>query len=535
MFKILIADSLPEPILKRYNTLKGITIDNRAGISKDELAEVLPEYDGLVVRSRTKATADLIQRGQKLKVIGRAGAGVDNIDTEEATRRGIIVMNTPGGNTIAATEHTIALMLAALRNIPLANASMRGGKWDRKAYLGNELFEKTVGVVGLGKIGREVAKRLAAFGVRLIGYDPILTQEVANRLKIELMGFEDLMKQADIITVHVPRMKDTINMVNAKNLQLCKDGVIIVNCARGGIINEDDLIAALDSGKVATAAVDVYKSEPPEDWRLAEHPKAVATPHLGASTEEAQTKVADQILQQMIEYFEKDIALNAVNYISVNEKIQPIIAPYFKLARKMGALFSQVREGRLQEVAIRFYGDIIELPLEPIAAHLMTGALKARGKSNGGGNVDFINMVNALAVAREKGVEIEISKKRTPLKSRTNLIACDFTTREGIVHLEGTVYAKDIFRLTAFGKYDVDADLSRNMIIVENDDVPGIIGGVGTILANENINITHVSSGRVIEDKSAVNIFNVEGDYDRGLQDRLRSLSHVRNVQLIEF
>ncbi len=534
MFRILIADSLPAAILEKYNALPNIEIDNRSGISKEELAEILPQYHGLVVRSRTKATAEIIEKGAQLKVIGRAGAGVDNIDTEEATRRGIIVMNTPGGNTIAATEHTIALMLSALRNVPLASASMREGKWDRKTYLGYELFAKTVGVIGLGKIGREVAKRLSAFGVRLIGYDPILTKQMADRLKIELMSFEDLVQQADIITIHVPKMKDTLNMINAESLKLCKDGVIIINCARGGIINEDDLLAALDSGKVAVAAVDVFKNEPPEDWRIAQHPKAVATPHLGASTEEAQAKVADQILQQMIEYFQKNVALNAVNFISVNEKIQPIIAPYFNLAQRLGTLFSQIRDSRLREVAIRFYGSIIDLPLEPIASHLMVGALKTGSKTDKAHNVDFINMVNSLAIAREKGVEIEISKKDHPLKSHTNLIACDFTTQNGKIHLEGTVYAKDIYRMVAFGKYDVDAELADKMVIVENDDVPGIIGAVGTILAGDNINISHVSSGRIKPDKTAVNIFNVEGDLNGGLQNRLAAVAHVKRVLLVE-
>jgi D-3-phosphoglycerate dehydrogenase len=260
----------------------------------------------------------------------------------------------------------------------------------------------------------------------------------------------------------------------------------------------------------------------------------VATPHLGASTEEAQVKVADQILQQMIEYFRKDVAINAVNFISVSEKIQPMIAPYFHLAQRLGTLFSQLRDSRLKEVSIRFYGNIIDLPLEPIASHLMTGALKTSHKTEDAHNVDFINVVNALAVAREKGVEIEIGKKDHPLKSHTNLIACDFITQSGKIHLEGTVYARDIYRLVTFGKYDVDADLAEKMVIIENDDVPGIIGKVGTLLAEDNINISHVSSGRVLADKTALNIFNVEGDWRSGLQQRLEAIENVRKVLLVE-
>ncbi|NIV99795.1 phosphoglycerate dehydrogenase, partial [Candidatus Saccharibacteria bacterium] len=438
MYRILIADSLPSHILEQYNTLDDVAVDNKAGISKEDLIEVLPQYDGLVVRSRTKVTPDVIEKGTRLKVIGRAGAGVDNIDTAEATRRGIIVMNTPGGNTIAATEHTIALMLSALRNIPQANSSIREGKWDRKTYMGHELFEKTIGVVGLGKVGREVAKRLSAFGTKLLGYDPILTQEMADRMGIELVSFDDLLKRSDIITIHAPKMPETENMINKEKLSLCKDGVVIVNCARGALVNEADLIAALDSGKVAMAAVDVYKSEPPTNWDLPNHPKVVGTPHLGASTAEAQEKVADQILQQMIEYFRKEVAINAVNFISVDEKIQPIITPYFELAERMGNLFSQMREGRLKEVVIRFYGDITQLPSEPIASHLMAGALKSKSEAH---DVDLLNMVNSLAIAREKGIGLEISRKDQPLTSHTNIIACDFHTETGMVHLGGTRYA----------------------------------------------------------------------------------------------
>ncbi len=534
MFRILIADSLPASVLERYNSLEDVVVDNRAGISKEELMEILPGYQGLVVRSRTKVTPEVISRGSKLQVIGRAGAGVDNIDTEEATRRGIIVMNTPGGNTIAATEHQIAMMLAALRNIPQANISIRQEKWDRKTYMGREIFEKTVGIIGLGKIGREVAIRLKAFGARLVGYDPIITQELADRLGVELVNFEDLLKQADIITVHAPKMPETLNMLNAERLAMCKDGVVIVNCARGGIVNEQDLIAALDSGKVSTAAVDVYASEPPTSWDLAKHPRVVATPHLGASTKEAQTKVANQVLQQMLQYFRKHVAVNAVNFISIDEKILPRITPYFELAERLGNLFSQIRPGRLQDVSIRFYGNVVDLPLEPIASHLMAGALRAGSDEETPHDVDLLNMVNSLALAKEKGISLEISKKEQPLTSHTNLIACDFHTDKGIVHLSGTVYAQNRYHLVEYDRYNVEAELAEKMLIVENDDVPGIIGKVGTILAEEKINISHVSSGRDTSAKTAVNIFNVEGEWNGGLYEKLESVDYVRRIEMLE-
>lgn len=316
MHKILIADSLPQDILSKYDKSENITVDNKSGISKEELINILPHYDGLVVRSRTKVTADVIAAANNLKVIGRAGAGVDNIDTTEATKRGIIVMNTPGGNTIAATEHTIAMLLAAMRNIPRANMSLLDEKWDRKTYIGRELYEKTIGVLGLGKIGFGVAKRLAAFDSNILVYDPIVSKDIADSIGAKLVELDELLEKSDIITIHAPKIPETIDLINKDRLKKCKDGVVIVNVARGGIINEADLLDALNSGKVSTAALDVYSSEPPTDFELVKHPNVIATPHLGASTKEAQDKVADMILAQMLDYFEKNVARNAVNISS---------------------------------------------------------------------------------------------------------------------------------------------------------------------------------------------------------------------------
>ncbi|HQU73743.1 MAG TPA: phosphoglycerate dehydrogenase [Calditrichia bacterium] len=532
MHRILIADSLPESILAQYNEVPGITVENRSGISAEELAGVLSEYDGLVVRSRTRVTEELLENPGKLKVIGRAGAGVDNINTAAATRKGIIVMNTPGGNTMAAAEHTIALLLSALRNIPQAHAGMKADRWDRKLYMGHELFNKTVGVIGLGKIGLEVAKRLSAFQTNLLGYDPILSPEIADRLGIELTDFEDLLKRSDIITIHAPKMPETIDMINAENLKLCKDGVILVNCARGGLMNEAAVAEALDSGKVSMAAFDVFVKEPPEDWTLARHPRAVATPHLGASTEEAQTKVAAQILDQMLEYFQKNVAKNAVNFISVDERLQPTIAPYFGLASQLGALFSKLQDSRLRSVAIRFYGDAAELPSEPIASHLLAGALQSDASKKNLASVDLVNMVNALEVAREKGISLELTRKDKVLANFTNLIACDFHTESEMIHLAGSLFARDTFRLVEFGKYDVDANLSEDLIVVINDDVPGIIGHIGTALAGAGINITRVSSGRDTADKTAANLFNVEGKLEESLVKALSTGEHIRRVQV---
>jgi D-3-phosphoglycerate dehydrogenase len=527
MYKILIADSLPAEILNKYNENPNITVDNKSGISKEDLIKELPGYDGLVVRSRTKVTAEILEHSGKLKVIGRAGAGVDNIDTEAATHKGIIVMNTPGGNTIAATEHTLAMMLAAMRNIPRANMSMLEGKWDRKTYMGHEIYEKNIGVVGLGKIGREVIKRLQAFGARIYGYDPILTAEQADRIGVKLVDLDELLSKSDIISIHAPKMAETLNMINKDNLKLCKDGVVLVNCARGGIVNEADLVEALNSGKVSQAAIDVYSSEPPTDFTLAQHPKVVATPHLGASTEEAQTKVADQILDQMIEYFTKNVARNAVNFVSVEPEIQPVIAPYFELARRLGLVFNQMKKGRLQEVAIRFYGDIINLPVEPICAHLMVGAMK-------GAETEFVNPVNALAISRDRGISIEIAKKDLALTSHTNLIAVDFKTDAGFFHYTGTLFARNQFHLTECGEFTCDANLDGNMVFVENDDIPGVVGHLGIALAGYKVNIGHLSLGRQKEKGIALNIFNLDHEIGEGVLSELSAVKGVKEISVVK-
>jgi D-3-phosphoglycerate dehydrogenase len=527
MYKILVADSLPNEILSKYDKSKNITVDNKSGISKEELIDILPDYDGLVVRSRTKVTADVLAKGEKLKVIGRAGAGVDNIDTVESTNRGIIVMNTPGGNTIAATEHTVAMMLAMMRNIPRANMSLLEEKWDRKTYMGNELYKKTIGVVGLGKIGYGVAKRLKSFDATILAYDPIVTKDMADRIGVKLVELDELIKKSDIITIHAPKIKETIDLFNKEKLDKCKDGVFIVNCARGGIVNERDLLSALESGKVAAAALDVYTSEPPTDFALVKHPKVIATPHLGASTEEAQVNVADMILSQMIEYFEKNVARNAVNFVSVDEEIQSIIAPFNELALRLGKLFNQSKQGRLKEVAVRFYGDANNVPIEPVSAYLMVGALK-------GAETELINPVNSLAICRDRGISIEIAKKDMALTSHTNLIACDFKTDVGFYHFAGTVFANDNFHLTECGEFTCDGNLVGSMLFVENEDIPGVVGHLGLVLANYNVNIGNLSLGRLKDKKDALNVFNLDSPIGEGVLKELKEVKGVKQVYTVE-
>lgn len=526
MYKIIVADSLPKEILEKYNQMEDISIVNKAGISKEDLLKEIPEYDGIVVRSRTKITAEIIEAGSKLKVIGRAGAGVDNIDSDAATRQGIIVMNTPGGNTIAATEHSIAMLLAAMRNIPRANISILEEKWDKKSYMGNELYEKTIGIIGLGKIGREVAKRLHAFDANILGFDPIVSKELVEHIGVKLVEFDELIKQSDIISVHAPKMPETINLIDKKKLAMCKDGVVIVNCARGGIVNEQDLLDALNSGKVYRAALDVYSSEPLTDYTLAKHPHVIATPHLGASTEEAQTKVADQILIQMIDYFKKNVARNAVNFMSLESEMQNIISPYFELANRLGTVFNKMKKGRLIEISINFFGEILELPLDPIAAYLVVGALK-------GSETEIINPVNALAISKDRGINIDITKKETKLSNYNNLITCDFKSDKESYHFAGTVFSNNRFHLTECGEFTCDAILEGNMLFIENEDIPGVVGRLGLVLSNFNVNIGYLSLGRLEDQKIALNILTLDSPIGDDVIEEIKKIKGVKQVYII--
>jgi D-3-phosphoglycerate dehydrogenase len=527
MYKILVADSLPKDIIEKYNLNANLQVDDKAGISTEDLIATIGEYDGLVVRSRTKATAEIIDTAKNLKVIGRAGAGVDNIDAKAATGRGIIVMNTPGGNTIAAAEHSIAMMLSTVRNIPSANSYMKQEKWEKKKHTGNELFEKVIGIIGLGKIGREVAKRLSAFDTTLLVFDPLLASDMADRLGVKLVELDELLEKCDIITIHAPKMPETIDLINKDKLQRCKDGVILINCARGGIVNEQDLLEALNSGKVSKAALDVFTSEPPTDYTLAKHPNVVATPHLGASTEEAQTKVADQILAQMEEYFTKNVARNAVNFESVEPEMQKIIAPYFGLAERLGSVFRGMKSGRLKEISIHFYGDTLELPVEPISAHLIVGALK-------GAETELINPVNAFAICKDRGIGIEIAKKDKVLTSHTNLISCDLKTDTGFYHFAGTIYAKDIFHLTECGEFSCDANLDGHMLFIENDDIPGVVGHLGIALASYKVNIGFLSLARLKEKNIALNIFTLDSPIGVGVLEELKKVKGVKQVYIVD-
>lgn len=525
MKKILISDSIDkkcESILKS----EGFAVDYKPGISENELKKIINQYSCLIVRSSTQITSELISLMNEMEIIGRAGTGVDNIDVDAATRKGILVMNTPGGNTISAAEHTIALIMAMLRNIPQANNSLKEGNWDRKKYKGSELFGKTLGVIGLGKIGREVSIRLKSFGMDVIGYDPLLSDEIAHYLEINLVDLENLFASSDIITIHVPLNESTKNLISKENLSKCKDGVKIVNCARGGIVNENDIVNALEIGKVSAAAFDVYTDEPPNfKGKLIQHPKIVCTPHLGASTEEAQEKVAVQIAEQIAEYLNGKETHGIINAPSLKAANDNEIIPYMMLAENIGALHSQLQKGSLKQININYSGEFLHNAAQILNASLFKGFLLKQVN-------EPVNLINAPVLIKEKGIKVNETKTGDHF-NYTNLITVDFITTTGKKSLSGTIFGTNEIRVVKVDDYFLEFKPEGNLLIYSNLDKPGVLANVGKLLSEENVNIAGLSLGRIEEGKEALTVINLDQAISQKIIERIKLLPDVRNVTCV--
>ncbi len=522
MKKIIITDSVDKKCVAIFETA-GHEVTYNPGMPKDEIKKVIGNYNGLVVRSDTQVTPDLIELMENMEVIGRAGAGVDNINLEAATRKGIIVMNTPGGNTVSTAEHTMALMLSMCRNVAQANQSLRAGKWDRKKYKGTELYSKTLGVVGLGKIGREVAVRSKAFGMKVIAYDPVLSEDVANKLGLSLVDLDTVFNQSDIITVHVPLSDETRNLISAETLKKCKDGVKLINCARGGIINEEDLVKALDSGKVSGAAFDVYVNEPPEfAGALIQHPKVVTTPHLGASTDEAQEKVAIQIAEQMVDLFNQKGVRGAVNAAAVEAGDNKELEPYVKLAENLGTLHSQLIKGQLKKININYSGEMLHNFTTLLSTAVLKGFLSKKLTAG-------VNLINAPFLAKEMGIVVNETKSGANL-NYTNLMTVEFKTDKEHHSLAGTVFGNNEIRIVYIDQYHLELKPEGFMLFYYNIDKPGMLANVGKILAESNINIAGLSLGRVEAGKEALTVINVDSEIEKEVLNSISSISGVHNV-----
>ncbi|MBU4319261.1 MAG: phosphoglycerate dehydrogenase [Proteobacteria bacterium] len=525
--KVLVSDNLGEIGVEMFKKAEGIDVDVKTGLSPDELKKIINEYDGLVIRSATKVTEDILDAGTRLRVVGRAGIGLDNVDIPAATKRGIIVMNTPGGNVVTTAEHAIAMMLSLTRNIPAGTATLKAGIWEKKKLQGREIFNKVLGLIGFGKIGSIVADRARGLKMRVIIHDPFVQSDIIEKAGYESVTLEELYKKADYITVHVPKLKDTAGLLDKNAFDQMKDGVMVINCARGGIINEDDLYDAMKSGKVAGAALDVFATEPPGKIKLLELDNLVCTPHLGASTLEAQTNVAVQVAGQIIDYLQNGTILNAVNTPSVTGELLVKLGPYLSLANQMGLLLAQLGKGALKEVEIEFNGDFQGLDMSPVTSALIKGLLSPILK-------DDVNFINALIIAGERG--IKISESTNPeSKEYMNLVSVKAVTDMGTNSVAGTIFGKRDSRVVRINTFRLEMVLKGHLALIYNIDKPGSIGQIGTVLGKHNVNIARMQVGQ--EEKGDRNIIFLCTDsaIPDNVLEELRGLSLVKSVTPFQF
>jgi len=522
--RILVSDPLAESGLKILREQPDTEVDVRIGLKPEELLAIVGDYDALVIRSHTRVTAEVIAAAKRLKVIGRAGVGTDNIDVEAATKRGIIVMNSPTGNTVAAAEHTMTLMLALSRNIALANAAIRAGQWERTRFTGVELYGKTLGVLGLGRIGTEVAKRARAFGMKVIGVDPFLSEAGAEKIGVQLVSFPELLRNSDYITIHVPLTQDTYHLFNAETFAQMKRNVRIINCARGGIIDEEALIEALKRGQVAGAALDVFEDEPHINARLVELPNVLATPHLGASTEEAQENISVEIATQCLNALRGRAVLNAINLPSLDARTLEVLGPFLKLAEKLGAFQAQLVEGTIEEVCIEYTGGLFDRNVAPVTIAVEKGLLTPALQ-------ELVNYVNAPFYMEQRGIRVTETRSSSH-DVFSNLLTVRVRTNRGTHVVSGTVFG-DKQRIVMLDDYQLTATPEGGMLLVYNNDQPGAIGVIGTILGRNGINIADMSVGRESPRGRALMLINVDSPIPREILHELQAQPQINAVRFV--
>lgn len=520
MAKVLVSDSLSKEGLEFLSKAEGIELVNKPGLSEEELAQTIPGFDGLVIRSGSKVTARVIEAATTLKVIGRAGIGVDNVDVPAASRRGIVVMNTPTGNAVTTAEHAIALLFSLARKIPAASASMKTGAWEKKKFEGRELSGKTLGVVGLGNIGRIVANRAQGLQMNVIGYDPVVTAERAAELGVELVTLDELLKRADAISVHTPLTPETKGLVNKDNLSKLKKGVLLVNAARGGIYDEAALLEGLNSGVIGGAALDVFPKEPPGLTDLISHPLVVATPHLGASTEEAQLRVALEIAQQVVAYLQSGTVSNAVNVPSIPREVAGVLTPYLTLARRVGEFLGQVESVEPTQIVVECAGEAANLTLPPIVNSALSGLLR-RYLGDG------VNQVNAPLLAKDRGIQVR-EQKSTQRGAYTTLVSITVTGKDGAkINAAGTLAADGSPRLVRWGGYDLDAHLAGSILVLKNVDRPGVIGSIGTLLGQGGINVSRMQMGLDVKGGQAASLWALDSALPAAALEQIRAIKDV--------
>ncbi len=523
--KVLISDNL-SPVGVEILKKSGIEVDARSKTSPEEIEKIIGDYDGLIIRSATKVTAGLLEKAAKLKVVGRAGSGLDNVDIPAATKKGVVVMNTPGGNTVTTAEHTIGMIFACARMIPQAYASLKAGKWEKKKFEGVELYDKTLGIIGLGAIGSVVASRAIGLGMKVLAYDPFISTEKAKSLGIELADLPAIYKRSDFITIHTPKTKETANLINKNTIARMKDGVRIINCARGGIVNEQDLYEALKTGKVAGAAFDVFEKEPPENHLLLTLENFIATPHLGASTLEAQEKVAVAVAEQVVDYLVAGTVRNAVNVPSVPADQLPTLSPYINLAERMGLFIGQLTEGGLTQVTVEYSGEAANLKQEPITLSALKGLLTPTLQEN-------VNYVNAPLIAKDRGIDVKVSKS-SGATEYTSLVTLRIKAGGRVLCASGTLNSRKEPRIIQVDNFPMETVPDGSMLVLMNNDKPGVIGGIGMLLGQNGINIARMQFGREQQGGLAMSVVSIDGTATDDVMAKIKKLPNVLSVKQIK-
>lgn len=523
--KVLIADALSEKAVEILRSAE-LTVDTKTGLNGEELQAIISDYDALIVRSATKATKDIIDKGTNLKIIGRAGIGVDNVDVTAATEKGIVVMNTPQGNALAAAEHSIALMFAAARKVAYADRTMKEGKWEKKSLMGMELYEKTLGVIGIGNIGSIVAEKAVALGMRVIAYDLFISKEFAHDIGVELVDFDTLLKKSDFIAIHVPLVKETRGMINKDTIAKMKRGVTIINVARGPIVVEKDLLDALNSGQVGCAALDVFDEEPPpKENPLVLSEKTICTPHLGASTKEAQDKVAIDIANQIVDYFRNGVIKNSVNAPSVTLEVAKQISPYLKLAEKLGTVVSRITEFPIKEVNIQYMGEIAAAETKILTQGIVKSILQEQ--------MEGVNYVNAPVVAKSRAVKIKETKTAEG-GDFASLLTITVKGEGGENMVQGTLFGKKEPRLIKVNNIYLEADLRGHMLFVYNYDKPGVIASIANVFYIRGINIGGMHFGRESVGGLAISLLDLDKDIEDNVIREIQSLPNIVAIKKIE-
>ncbi len=523
--KILVSDNLSAQGLAILKQHAEFEVDFRVGMSPEELKGVIGEYQGLIVRSETKVTAEILAAADNLKVIGRAGTGVDNIDVPVATKRGIVVMNAAAGNSVTTAEHTISLLMSLARKIPQAHARLKAGKWDKKSFMGVELAGKTLGVIGLGNIGKIVASRAQGLAMKVLGYDPFTTREVAAKSGIELATLDELFQQSDFITVHTPLTEETRGIIGEAAFAKMKQGVRIINCARGGLVDEAALYEAVRSGKVAGAALDVFVKEPvPTDHPLLTLDEVIVTPHLGASTNEAQDSVAVTIAEQVANYLLSGAVAGAVNVPAVSPEVLEHVRPYLELGEKLGSFQAQFFNQPVREIQIQYRGQVAELDVRPLTQSILIGLLKSVSSR--------VTPVNASLIAAERGLQVTESKALSA-QDFTSLIEVIVRGEDGECRVAGTIFGSSDLRLAYINSYRIEAIPSGHLLVLHNADKPGVVGQVGTFLGDHQINIAQLYLSRNRPGEAAMSIYEVDSALDAATLTALAAVPHVIWVRQI--